>query len=105
MSWLAPEIEVTIGDRTRMASVGRMEVTAAHGVPVVVPLKNWRHDLPAMAEAVTARTRLLFVCNPNNPTGTMVTAAEVDELMARVPEDVIVVFDEADRKSVGRERV
>jgi histidinol-phosphate aminotransferase len=58
-------------------------------------LKDWRHDLPAMADAITARTRLLFVCNPNNPTGTMVSAAEVDALMARVPEQVIVVFDEA----------
>jgi histidinol-phosphate aminotransferase len=48
-----------------------------------------------MADAVTPRTRLLFLCNPNNPTGTMVTAAEVEALMARVPEHVIVVFDEA----------
>jgi histidinol-phosphate aminotransferase len=73
----------------------RMEVTASHGVPVIVPLKEHRHDLLAMLEAVTPRTRLLFVCNPNNPTGTMVTAAEVDRLMSRVPEQVIVVFDEA----------
>jgi histidinol-phosphate aminotransferase len=92
-AFLTPGDEAVMADQTFV--IYRMEVTAAHGVPVVVPLKNWRHDLPAMAEAVTARTRLLFVCNPNNPTGTMVTAAEVDELMARVPEDVIVVFDEA----------
>jgi len=73
----------------------KMEVTATHGVPIVVPLKGWRHDLPAMADAVTPRTRLLFVCNPNNPTGTMVSASEVDTMMARLPEQVIVVFDEA----------
>jgi histidinol-phosphate aminotransferase len=48
-----------------------------------------------MARAITPRTRLLFVCNPNNPTGTMVTAPEVDALMAQVPDHVIVVFDEA----------
>lgn len=60
-----------------------------------VPLKDWRHDLPGMAQALTARTKLLFLCNPNNPTGTIVTAAEVDALMAKVPEDVIVIFDEA----------
>jgi histidinol-phosphate aminotransferase len=72
-----------------------MAVTAVHGVPVIVPLKDWRHDLSAMAEAVTDRTRLLFLCNPNNPTGTMVKAAEVDALMARLPEQVIAVFDEA----------
>jgi histidinol-phosphate aminotransferase len=62
---------------------------------VLVPLRDWRHDLKGMAEAITPQTRLLFLCNPNNPTGTMVTAAEVDTLMAHVPEEVIVVFDEA----------
>lgn len=62
---------------------------------MTVPLKAWRHDLPAMADAITPRTRLLFLCNPNNPTGTMVSAGEVDQLLARVPEHVIVVFDEA----------
>ncbi len=96
---------LTTGDEAVMADqtfvIYKMEVTAAHGVSVVVPLKDWRHDLPAMVKAVTPRTRLLFLCNPNNPTGTMVTAAEVDELMARVPEDVIVVFDEAYYEYVG----
>ncbi|MBM4121586.1 MAG: histidinol-phosphate transaminase [Nitrospira sp.] len=92
-AFLTPGDEAVMADQTFV--IYKMEVTAAHGASVVVPLKNGRHDLPAMAEAVTPRTRLLFVCNPNNPTGTMVTAAEADELMARVPEDVIVVFDEA----------
>lgn len=73
----------------------KMEVTAAHGKAVTVPLKAWRHDLPAMAEAITPRTRLLFLCNPNNPTGTMVSAGEVERLLARLPEHVVVVFDEA----------
>jgi len=92
-AFLTPGDEAVMADQTFV--IYKMEVTAAHGASVVVPLKNGRHDLPAMAEAVTPRTRLLFVCNPNNPTGTMVTAAEADELMARVPEDVIMVFDEA----------
>jgi histidinol-phosphate aminotransferase len=48
-----------------------------------------------MADAITDRTRLLFICNPNNPTGTMVTADEVERLLARIPERVVVVFDEA----------
>src|SRR5262249_30020337 len=51
--------------------------------------------LPAMARAVGDRTRLFFVCNPNNPTGTMVAANEVASLMERMPDHVIVVFDEA----------
>lgn len=91
--FLAPGDEAVMADQTFV--IYKMEVTAAHGVPVVVPLKNARHQLAAMADAVTDRTRLLFICNPNNPTGTMVTAAEVEALMARLPEQVIAVFDEA----------
>jgi histidinol-phosphate aminotransferase len=54
-----------------------------------------RFDLVAMAEAITPRTRLIFVCNPNNPTGSIVTAVEVARFMDRVPDTAIVVFDEA----------
>jgi histidinol-phosphate aminotransferase len=72
-----------------------MEVTAAHGVAIEVPQKSWHHDLSAMAEAITPKTRLLFVCNPNNPTGTMATKEELAVLMANVPDHVVVVFDEA----------
>jgi histidinol-phosphate aminotransferase len=68
---------------------------AAHGKAVVVPLVQWRHDVKAMTAAITERTRLIFICNPNNPTGTMVSAEEVAQLLARVPEHVVVVFDEA----------
>lgn len=92
-AFLAPGDEAVMADQTFV--IYKMEVTATHGVPVVIPLKEWRHDLPVMADAVTSRTRLLFVCNPNNPTGTMVSASEVDTMMARLPEQVIVVFDEA----------
>lgn len=60
-----------------------------------VPHREFRHDLEAMADATDARTRLLFISNPYNPTGTIVTADEVERLMARVPDTCIVVFDEA----------
>jgi histidinol-phosphate aminotransferase len=92
-TFLAPGDEAVMADQTFV--IYKMEVTAAHGKPVVVPLKQWRHDLQAMAAAVTDRTRLLFLCNPNNPTGTMVTADEVELLLSRVPAHVVVVFDEA----------
>lgn len=92
-TFLAPGDEAVMADHTFV--IYKMEVTAAHGKPVVVPLANWTHDLDAMARAVTPRTRLLFVCNPNNPTGTMVSADTVNRLMAQIPRDVIVVFDEA----------
>lgn len=62
---------------------------------VRIPLRHYTHDLLALAEAITPRTRLVFVCNPNNPTGTTVGAAEVEALLARVPDDVLVVVDEA----------
>ncbi|NLB61595.1 MAG: histidinol-phosphate transaminase [Clostridiales bacterium] len=60
-----------------------------------VPLKNHRFDLNALADAITEKTKMVFVCNPNNPTGTIVTKAEVEEFMAKIPTHVIVVFDEA----------
>ena len=62
---------------------------------VKTPLKNYGLDLDAMADAMTPRTKVVFVCNPNNPTGTIVTADEVAAFMTRVPDHVLVVFDEA----------
>ena len=56
---------------------------------------GYRIDLDAMARAMNARTRIVYVCNPNNPTGTMVTAAELGRFMARVPDSVLVVLDDA----------
>jgi histidinol-phosphate aminotransferase len=62
---------------------------------IKTPLRGYGLDLEAMARAITPRTKLVFVCNPNNPTGTIVTADEVSAFMERVPEHVLVVFDEA----------
>jgi histidinol-phosphate aminotransferase len=62
---------------------------------VRVPLREEAHDLGAMAEAITSRTRLVFVCNPNNPTGTVVHRTELENFLDRVPEDCLVVLDEA----------
>ncbi len=92
-TFLTPGDEAIMADHTFV--IYKMEVTAVHGKPVVVPLVNWTHDLESMARAITPRTRLLFLCNPNNPTGTIVSAEAVNRLMANVPEDVLVVFDEA----------
>lgn len=92
-TFLTPGDEAVMADQTFV--IYKLEVTAVHAKPVIVPLVNWTHDLDAMAKAISPRTRLLFVCNPNNPTGTMVSAEAVTRLMAHVPEDVIVVFDEA----------
>ena len=64
--------------------------------PVAVPLTaHFEHDLDAMAKAVTPRTRVLMVCTPNNPTGTVVAPAALDDFLADLPESVIVAVDEA----------
>jgi histidinol-phosphate aminotransferase len=67
----------------------------ANATAVTVPLAGATHDLAAMAAAITDRTRLIFVCNPNNPTGTVVHSAELEEFLGRVPGDCLVVLDEA----------
>ena len=70
-------------------------VHAMRGTLVKTPLRDFRLDLPAMAHRAAQGAKLVFVCNPNNPTGTIVTADEVEEFMAQVPDEVLVVFDEA----------
>lgn len=62
---------------------------------VEVPDPGFKHDLDAMLRAITPRTRQLFIANPNNPTGTLVGQIEIDRFMERVPDHVLVIFDEA----------
>jgi histidinol-phosphate aminotransferase len=65
------------------------------GKLVFVEARNYAYDLPAMAERIGDRTRLISIANPNNPTGTLLTQQQVDDFMEQVPEHVVVVFDEA----------
>lgn len=87
------------GDEAVMATpsfiVYRMAVQSVGGISVQVPLKNYTHDLNAMADAITPGTKMIFIANPNNPTGTINKKDEFDRLMERVPENVLVVLDEA----------
>ena len=70
--------------------------TVAGAVPQPVPnTADGGHDLAAMAAAITPRTRIVFLCNPNNPTGSVLTASAVDDFLRAVPRDVLVVVDEA----------
>ncbi|MEX1007297.1 MAG: histidinol-phosphate transaminase [Acidimicrobiia bacterium] len=69
-------------------------------VAVRVPLRDQTHDLDAMTDALSERTRLVFVCNPNNPTGTAVDRAAMTRFLERVPSDCFVVLDEAYREFV-----
>ena len=67
-----------------------------HGARTIeVPSPDLRHDLDGMIAAITPKTRLIFVANPNNPTGTLASQGEIDRFVDRVPENVVVVFDEA----------
>lgn len=87
------------GDEAVMASPSfslySLMVATAHAKSVQIPLKAGRVDLSAMAKAVTKKTKLVFVCNPNNPTGTIVCQSEVARFLSRIPKRVLVVFDEA----------
>ena len=62
---------------------------------IEVPDPGYVHDLDAMAAAITPQTKEIFIANPNNPTGTLVTQEQIDRFMAKVPDHVVVVFDEA----------
>jgi histidinol-phosphate aminotransferase len=75
-------------------------VSLSGATSVQVPLRDETHDLRAMADAITENTRVVFVCNPNNPTGTAVGRAEIEAFLDRVPADCLVVLDEAYREYV-----
>ncbi len=87
------------GDEAVMADqafvIYRLVVQAQGGVARIVPLRHYTHDLEAMADAITPATRIVFLANPNNPTGTIFFRQEWEEFLARVPEDVLIVMDEA----------
>jgi histidinol-phosphate aminotransferase len=72
-----------------------MAVRSIGGVAREVAANSYTHDLAAMADAITLKTKIVFIANPNNPTGTMNTKVEFDAFMKRVPEGVLVVIDEA----------
>jgi histidinol-phosphate aminotransferase len=92
-SFLNPQAEVIAAEHAFV--VYRLMADLFGATVVEVPDPNFVHDLPAMAAACNERTRLLFVANPNNPTGTGVSAEDIDTLVNSVPPHVIVVFDEA----------
>ncbi len=92
-AFLSPQDEViisstTFGEYTYVSHLMGARIVTA-------PTHEYTYDLEAMAQAVTQKTKIIFVCNPNNPTGTYVNTNAVEKFMRRIPEDVIVVFDEA----------
>ena len=94
MAFLGPGKNVVVAEPTFEAVLAYARVTRAD--PIKVPLTpDHRHDLPRMAAACNAETGLVYVCNPNNPTGTIVTREELMEFFERVPKTTIILVDEA----------
>ncbi|MBE3588478.1 MAG: histidinol-phosphate transaminase [Thermoanaerobacteraceae bacterium] len=93
MAFLDPGDRVLIPSPTFGAYGAAARLAGA--VPVTVPLKDYRIDLDLVAAAVTAGTKMIFLCNPNNPTGTAFPAAALASFLNRLPEGVLVVVDEA----------
>ena len=93
------QITCSVGDEVvfgwRSFEVYPLQVRVAGATPIQVPLRDETFDLDAMLAAITERTRLIFVCNPNNPTSTVVDPDELARFVAAVPSDILVVIDEA----------
>jgi histidinol-phosphate aminotransferase len=92
-TFLQPGQEAVISEHA--FAIYQLVVQAQGGTTRLVPMRNFTHDLGAMADAVTPTTRMVFLANPNNPTGTAFMRREWDEFLRLVPRDVIIVMDEA----------
>lgn len=81
---------------TEGAFIGFQVLAKSRGVAYrTVPYRDWHYDLPALAEAITERTKIVYLANPNNPTGTIFTRQEFDAFYRHVPERVLIILDEA----------
>jgi len=81
---------------TEAAFIGFQVLAKSRGVTYrTVPYRNWAYDLPALAGAINERTKIVYLANPNNPTGTIFTKAEFDDFYRHVPERVLIILDEA----------
>ena len=78
----------------------KIAVSIAGAQLIETPMKNYTHDLNAMAGAIQKNTKLIFIANPNNPTGTIVTRKEVEDFFTKVPDHILVVMDEAYREYI-----
>jgi histidinol-phosphate aminotransferase len=92
-AFLAPGLSAVFAQHAFAVYPLATNAMGARGIEV--PAKNFGHDLDAMAAAITPDTRIVFIANPNNPTGTFVCGAALEAFLAEVPRDVLVVLDEA----------
>ena len=92
-AFLDPDDQVVVGDASFI--VFHIVSQLCQAERIVVPFKNYTHDLEEMVSRLTSKTKLIFVANPNNPTGTGVGKIHLKAFLDKVPEDVVVVLDEA----------
>lgn len=90
---------ITQNDEAIMAEITfpiyRSNVIIEGGLPKLIPLVNGAHDLHGMYEAITEKTKMIFICNPNNPTGTCVDPLELKDFIEKIPSHILVILDEA----------
>ena len=96
---MVSQVFIDHGDEAIMAdttfSLYETSVLNMGGVVVKLPLKNYKHDLDGFIEKISDKTKIIYICNPNNPVGNILTKNEIDDFVARVPKDIVVLFDEA----------
>ncbi len=92
-TFLKPGEEVLVPENT--FSVYEFATRLLDGIPVFVALNNFEQDLSAMANSISPKTKIIFTCNPHNPSGTFISEEALDTFIRKVPEEVIVVLDEA----------
>lgn len=97
---ISPGDEVITADITFPRYISTTKMMG--GTPIIVPLKDYTYDLEGILNHISNKTKLIWICNPNNPTGTMVTEEELMDFFAKVPENVIIAYDEAYREYVTR---
>jgi histidinol-phosphate aminotransferase len=99
LAYLSPNEGAVISDGAFI--MYRIATQVVGGQIISTPMKDYTHDLEAMAGAIQPNTRLVYIANPNNPTGTIVKRKEFAEFMTRVPDHVLVVVDEAYREYIS----
>lgn len=92
-TYIGPEDEAIMAKPSFI--VYAMSILSQGGIAKEVPLKDWRHDLEGMLKEVTDKTKIIFIANPNNPTGTMNYKEEFEKFMNKLPENILVIIDEA----------
>ena len=100
--FLNPGDEVLQGDPKLTFVEYKAVTTIADAVPVIIDMKDFGYDLKAMAEKISEKTKVVFIANPNNPTGTLLTKEQLEDFLGKLPEETVVVLDEAYYEYVGR---